>query len=136
MFKAAFAAATLLIGGVVFYVNTSEAVDSSPLGQPLVVAKQTERNFGQITHGEELVVTFPVGNEGTRRLILTKQDECCGSDSSQIIVPPGKAHNVTVRIFTNHLQLGPGREVVCYGTNDPRHPTLAFTLLFDLTSAR
>ena len=134
MFRATIVAAICLLGAAGFYVSNVSEAFRDPVREPLAVAERTEQNFGQVTAGDGLEATFLVRNKGARRLILAEQSECCGSANQEIIVPPGKSQELTFRIPTNQRHLGPHCEVVYYETNDRLHPTLAFTMVFDLTS--
>jgi hypothetical protein len=103
-------------------------------GSPRAAVDKFEWNFGRVPIGQDLRATFTVKNEGTRRLLLSDPSACCGSADSEIIIWPGQTKKLTLRIPTNQFPVGPGRKVVCYQTNDRFHPTLCFTMLFELTA--
>jgi hypothetical protein len=119
--------------GIGHWARTSCRTD---IESPRAVVDSTEWNFGRVPIGHDLRATFIVKNNGTRRLILAEQGECCGSANVEIIVPSGMTQELTFPIRTNQRQLGPHREVVCYETNDRLQPTLAFTVVFDLTDGQ
>jgi hypothetical protein len=98
---------------------------------PQVELETSEWDFGSVPSGEILCAKFRVSNKGTRRLILDERGDCCGS-ANQEIIPPGESKELTFVIHTSQRQPGPGREVVCYETNDRHHSTLVFTMVFDL----
>ena len=102
--------------------------------RPIAVVDKPKWNFGPVPIGQELRATFAVRNVGTRRLILADQSDCCGSDVSQIIIAPSQTKELVLRVPTDHRPAGAGCEMVCYETNDPLHPTLQFTMSFELTS--
>lgn len=137
MFKTIIAVAICAIGGVAFYFRSfpPEVYRDQPSTARAVV-EQYEWNFGQLAAGTPLHVTFVVRNEGTKRLILTEQDDCCSARDEQIIISPGEMDKVKRVIDTNQRQEGPGHEVLRYRTNDPDCPTLTFDLTYEITPAQ
>ena len=101
-------------------------------GSPVAVIEKTVWNFGQVPIGEELSATFAIKNQGSKRLILSEQGQCCGSASQDVIIPPGETKELTFVIVTKHRRQGKDRKLVCYGTNDPLSPSLAFRMEFEL----
>ena len=112
--------------------SSTSTGNGTSTGRPLTVADTTVRDFGTVPIGEELNATFSITNNGSRRLILTEQSQCCGS-ADQVIIPPGKTKDINFLIPTIHRQLGPHRKLVCYETNDRLNPTLVFIMVFNLT---
>jgi hypothetical protein len=102
-------------------------------GSPSAVIDKTVWNFGTVPTGEELNATFSIKNNGSKRLILSDQSQCCGSADQDVIIPPGKTKDIKFLIPTINRELGPQRKLVCYETNDRLNPTLVFTMVFDLT---
>ncbi len=108
---------------------TQGSVDS-----PLVVCDQTEQDLGKVARGQEARASFWITNQGSRRLILSRQDQCCGSFEEDVVVSPGNTEKIELLLPTKHQQPGFHRESVYYQTNDPSRPTVALTVRFELTS--
>ena len=109
--------------------STGNAISS---GTPSTVIDKTVWNFGTVPIGEELKATFSIRNNGSRRLILSDQSQCCGSADQDVIIPPGKRKEINILIPTADRPLGPHRKQVCYETNDRLNPTVVLTMLFEL----
>ena len=101
---------------------------------PLVVCDQTEQDLGNIARGQEARASFLVSNQGSRRLILSRLDQCCGSSEDDLIVSPGTTEAIELLLPTKHQRPGIHRESVHYQTNDPTQPALALNVRFELTS--
>ena len=103
---------------------------SEGTAQPQVWIDTHQRDLGS-----DVSAIFRVGNDGSRRLILTKQETCCGSAQETIIIPPRSAREVAVPAHTSRHPLGKSRESVIYETNDRLCPILEFTVFFDVKRA-
>lgn len=102
--------------------------------RPLVAMDQTTRNLGRVPVGETLAVAFSINNEGSRRLILTQQDQCCGFFAQDVVIQPGRQGEIKWSMSTKQRQPGVHRESVCYHTNDRLNPSLVFTAVFEVAA--
>ena len=128
-----------LLLGLILLLPTACAVahlsGSEGTAQPRVWIDTHQRDLGSVHLGSDVSAIFRVGNDGSRRLILTKQETCCGSAPETIIIPPRSAREVAVPAHTSRHTLGKSRESVIYETNDRQCPILEFTVFFDVKLA-
>ena len=104
---------------------------------PQLVLASTHRDLGTVTQGSVLRTTFPIANQGTRRLVLSDQSQgCCGqpADPRQVIVAPGDSTELTVEVDTARWH-GRMERTLRYTTNDPKLPRFALTVTASVQSA-
>ncbi len=133
-------AATLILvvlGSVVF---SQRSPSSQDLGNPVPILATDSRcwDFGTVDQDPRLSVHFVVRNAGTRRLILNEKKNSCGCTSaneSTIVIPPGSSRRIEAYLETRNY-CGPVAVDVDYSTNDPRRPTLTYTLMANIEVSR
>lgn len=96
----------------------------------LLTLTNTTRDLGKISTQEELHVSFPIRNSGTRRLVLNALDSDCGcSLPSQhtILVAIGETIDIDVPLDTR-FATGSVQNNISFTSNDPAHPHFQLTV--------
>ena len=91
-----------------------------PKGAVLTLCATTH-DLGQTSLREELHVSFPICNSGTRRLVLNSLDLDCGCGEptqGAIFVAPGETIHVDVPLDTRFVT-GSVENILEFTTNDP-----------------
>ncbi|MDD8020687.1 MAG: DUF1573 domain-containing protein [Acidobacteriota bacterium] len=106
------------------------AFSSGQTGEPKVVFKELEWNFGRIKQGEVVSHEFTFRNEGTAPLEVTRVSTSCGCAAALVsqkeIAPGGEGHiKVT---FDSRGYSGKVLKYIYFDSNDPKKPQVELTV--------
>ena len=93
----------------------------------------TVRNFGTITEGEKLEVSFRFRNSGNKPLVIERVTPTCGctvADPPKEPIPPGK-EGIIKGVFDSNGRIGPAHKsiTVLSNTKPSQEQSLVFTVI-------
>jgi hypothetical protein len=106
----------------------------TPPGEPTIDFDTRVHDFGLVTEGDPLKHVFQVINRGTAPLVLSEVRTSCGCTAALLGVttlPPGGSGPLDVSMDT-HGARGQGTRRITVSSNDPRQPTAALEIKYDV----
>ena len=104
--------------------------NSADSSSPKVILPCSKRDLGAVVQGEVLRASFPIKNEGSRRLIVLEAGtSCCGQSAGprRIVLLPGESKRLSVEVDSRQWY---GRMEYSrrYTTNDPSLPRFSLSV--------
>lgn len=128
----------LALSSVVFPMLVHGLRLSERSAPPTLTTASHRWDFGTVEQGQILETHFVVRNAAARRLVLNEEPSGCGCTSSRestLVIPPRSTRRIEAHLETTNI-CGPIAVDITYSTNDPRHPTLRYTLIANVVAAQ
>ncbi|MGB9892894.1 MAG: DUF1573 domain-containing protein [Candidatus Saccharicenans sp.] len=103
-------------------------------GNPKVIFKEQQWNFGQIKQGEVVSHEFIFKNEGTTPLKVNRVSTSCGCTAALVSekeIAPGKEGRLKVT-FDSHGYAGKVIKYIYFESNDPRTPQVELSIVVEV----
>ncbi len=102
-------------------------------GQPVAVIAEPIFDAGEVPVGEQVDVTFEIGNDGDAPLRITQVRPACGCTVVEYdeVIEPGETGKIQASLDTTSI-VGPNTKAITVITDDPVTPRIQLTIQSDV----